>query len=336
MSFIVIGTNYKYSPIEIREQLSFSEKKAQDALSLLKENVLFDAGVILSTCNRVEIYISSKDLEMATLEIVDFLSQFQGIDKRKLLAYLYVHKKGQALKHLLTVACGLDSLVLGETQILGQIKQAFLLAESIGFVNDFLKDVFHYSVYFAKKVHRQTKISEGKVSVGSLAIDFIKEYFGKLSEKDILIVGVGKVTNLVLSYLKEENPRSVYITNRSFDKAKTLADQIGASLVPFEELSTFLNRVDILITATASPSFILKKEDLDNVIDRNLLIVDLGLPRNVDPEIKGIENINLVSLEELDTVIKKNLEKRKQKATKVKEIIDEEVKRYEHNLQNWN
>ncbi len=325
MNLIAVGTNHKYSPIEIRERLSFSNKRTQDALLFLKESSMLEAGVILSTCNRVEIYASSERLETAVFRIIDFLSRYHEIDKERLVPYLYIYKDRQALKHLLTVACGLDSLILGETQILGQVKQAFLEAESVGFTNDFLREMFYCGIYFARKIQRETKISEGKVSAGSVAIDFIKERLGRLSGKNILIIGIGKVTTLVLKYLKEEEPNVVFISNRTFEKAKVLADQIDAKAVRFDVLPYFLNKADVVITVTASPHFILKKETLDGIINHRLLIIDLGLPRNVDPRVKEIKNIELFSLEDLGGVIKKNLEIKKQEAIKVKEIIDKEV-----------
>lgn len=325
MNVIVVGTNHKYSPIEIRERLSFSKKRTQDALLFLKESSCLKAAVILSTCNRVEIYVSAEEVESAIFAIVNFLSRYHEIDKERFLPYLYIYKDRQALKHLFSVACGLDSLILGETQILGQIKQAFLEAENVGFTNDFLREMFYCGIYFAKKIHRETKISEGKVSVGSVAIDFIKERLGGLSGKNILIIGIGKVTTLVLTYLKEEESNVIFISNRTFEKAKVLAGQIGAKAVRFDALPYFLNKADVVITATASPHFILKKETLDGIINHRLLIIDLGLPRNVDPWVKEIKNIELFSLEDLDGVIKKNLEIKKQEAIKVKEIIDKEV-----------
>ena len=325
MNFIIVGTSYKYSPIEIREKLSFHGNKAFHALLLLKERLILQAGIILSTCNRIEIYLDGNNIESS--EVIDFISKYHKIDAKKISPYIYTYEGKQALKHLLTVACGLDSLVIGETQILGQIKQALLQSEQVGFMNNSMKSIFQYSIQFAKNIHRKTKISEGKVSVGSLAVDFIKEHFECLSTKNILIIGVGKVTNLVLSYLKESNPKTMFIANRNFEKAKVLSDKIGARAIQIEELSTVLGTIDIIITATACPSFILMKDDLAKFAKHNFFIIDLGVPRNVDPKVKEIKNINLFTLEELETVIKRNLEIKKQKAENVKELIDIEVRK---------
>lgn len=323
MSFTVVGTSYKYSPIEIREKLSFHGNKTFHALLLLKERLISEAGIILSTCNRIEIYLDGNNIKSS--EMIDFISQYHKIDAEKISPYIYTYEGEQALKHLLTVACGLDSLVIGETQILGQIKQALLQSEQVGFLNNLMRNIFQYSIQFAKNIHQKTKISEGKISVGSLAVDFIKEHFECLLSKNILIMGVGKVTNLVLSYLKESNPKTIFIANRNFEKAKVLSDKIGARAILFEELLTVLGTIDIIITATASPSFILMKDDLAKFVRHNFFIIDLGVPRNVDPKVKEIKNVKLFTLDELETVIKRNLEIKRQKAENVKELIDIEV-----------
>ncbi len=329
MNFILVGTNYKYSPVQIRERLSFSKKRLKDALHFLSETSVLRSAVILSTCNRVEIYASAVDSRAGIREIEGFISRYHEIDKRRISPYLYVYDGKNAMKRLISVACGLDSLILGETQILGQVKSSFLEAESIGFIDDFLREIFHSAISFARRIHTETKISEGKVSVGSVAIDFIKERMGALSGKNILIIGVGKVTELVLKYLKKENPNVVFVSNRTFGKAKELASRIGAKAVRFDDLRQFLKEADVVITATASPHFVIKRETLEAVMcgSRSLLIIDLALPRDVDPGVKEIESVDLFCLEDLDTVIKKNTEGRIQKAKKAEKIIDIEVEK---------
>lgn len=327
MSFILVGTNHKYSPIELRERLSFSKKRLKDAINFLRERKVLRGAVILSTCNRVEIYASAEDSKVGMREIEDFISRYHEIDKKKISPHLYIYEEKEAMKHLFSVACGLDSLILGETQILGQVKFSLLEAESVGFVDGFLREVFYSAISFAKRIHTETKISEGKVSVGSTAIDFIKERIGTLSGKNILIIGVGKVTELVLKYLRKEDPKVVFVSNRTFEKAKELAFQIGAKAVRFDDLRQFLKKADVVIAATASPHFVIKKETVEKAISHKLLIIDLALPRDVDHQVKEIENVDLFCLEDLDTVIKKNMEKKIQEAEKAREIIDTEVER---------
>ena len=325
MSFIAVGTNHKYSPIALREKLSFSKKRLKDALLLLNERGLFKGAVILSTCNRVEIYASTEDTKKEIREIEYFLSRYHEIDKQKLSSYLYKYEGKEALKHLFSVTCGLDSLILGETQILGQVKSAFSEAENAGFIDEFLSKIFHSAIAFAKNVHQYTKISEGKVSVGSIAIDFIKERIGNLAGNNILIIGAGKVTGLALKYLEKDDLNVVFISNRTFDRAKDLAVRINAKAVRFDDLKLYLKKANVVISATASPHFIIKKETLEEITSHKILIIDLALPRDIDPRVKELSNIDLFCLEDLDAVIKKNIESKVQEARKVKGIIDIEV-----------
>jgi len=336
MNLIVVGTSYKYSPIALREKLSFSKRRLKDALLFLRERGVLGGAIILSTCNRVEIYASAEHTALGVRAIEDFISRYYEIDKRDFSSYLYIYEDKEAIRHLFSVACGLDSLVLGETQILGQVKFSFYEAASIGFTDRLLKQAFYCAMSFARRVHAQTKISEGKVSVGSVAMDFIKEKLGgSLLGKNILIIGVGKVTEIVLRYLKKEDPSVVFISNRSFKKAKELACQIGARVVRFEELKEFLKKADVIITATASPHFIIKRETLKGSIAHKILIVDLALPRDVDPEVGEIKNVDLFCLEDLDSVIKKNVERKTQEAKKVRAILDIEVKKIWSRMQNY-
>jgi len=327
MSFIVVGTNHKYSPIALREKLSFSKKRLKDALNFLREKGILRGSVILFTCNRVEIYASSEEGEAGKKQIEDFICQYHEIDKQKIFPYLYVYENREAMRHLFSVACGLDSLILGETQILGQINFSLSEAENARAVDKFLRQIFSSAIFFAKRIHTQTRLSEGKVSIGSVAIDFIKKKIGTLSGKSILIIGVGKVTELVLQYLKKEEPNVVFISNRTFEKARKLAAQIKAMVVRFDDLKKFLDKADVVITATASPHFIIRKEILKNIIGHKLLIIDLSLPRDVEPGVKEIKNVDLFCLEDLDVVIKKNVERKNQEAEKVRKIRDIEVEK---------
>jgi len=329
MSFIVVGTNHKYSSLAFREKISFSEKRVKYVLSFLRKRGLFKGVAALSTCNRVEIYGSLENPTAGVEEIKRFFSQYSEIDSRKLTDYFYVYEGKEALRHLFSVASGLNSLVLGEKQILGQVKRSFLQAETEGFTDDLLNNIFYFAISFAGLIHRKTKISKGKISVGSMAIDFIKQKIGSLKDKNILIIGVGKVSQLVLRYLKKEGPHVVFVSNRTFERAKELADRIGAETVRFDELNRFLKKADVVITATASPHFIIKKEDLSiypeheqSVRGQKLLIIDLALPRDVDPGVNDIKDVDLFCLEDLEIVINRNIKRKVKEAEKAQRIVD--------------
>ncbi len=325
MNIVVVGTNHKFSPIELREKLSFSKRRLGQTLSLLKERPVLKGAVILSTCNRVELYATTEDLVAGITELQNFLCRFHEIDRERILPYLYIYEDKEAIGHLFSVACGLDSLILGETQILGQLKSAFIEARNADFTDIYLDATFNAAITYAKKIHRVTGISEGRVSIGSVAIDFIKEKLGDLSDKTIIIIGAGKVTELVLKYLKDEKPRVVFVSNRTFDKAKELASRIGQSAVRFDKLPQLVKRADVIISATTSPHFIIKKETLDGAIYRRLLIMDLAMPRDVDPKVREIENVELFDLEDLSFIVQKNLEKKRLEAEKIEKLINQEV-----------
>ncbi len=325
MNFIVVGTNHKYSPIKLREEISFSRKRLHDVFSFLKETGVLKGAVILSTCNRAEIYASTDLAERGIREIKSFLSRFYEVDEKELYPYLYIYKGVDAVRHLFRVASGLDSLVLGELQISGQVKSAFYESVREGFTGSLLEEAFLSASLVTRKVHDLTRISEGKVSVGSVAVDFIKERIGTLRDKNILIIGVGKVTGLVLRYLEKEDSNVVFISNRTFKKAESLARKIKAKAVRFDNLREYLPKADIVITATKSPHFIIKKKDIESL--GRLLIVDLALPRDVDPEVKEVEGIELFDLENLTTVIQKNKDRKKIEALKAEEIVNIEAGR---------
>ena len=325
MSFVVVGTNHRHSAIKVRERIAFSKKRMKDGLDFLMRDKAFESGAILSTCNRVEVYAGAKDPDAAINEIEHFISRYHEVDKGKLVPCLYAYKDKEALKHLFSVACGLDSLIVGETQILGQVRSSFLESKSAGFTDNMLEKAFRSAINFSRRMYRETGISEGKVSVGSVAIDFIKDRIGSLSGKNVLIIGAGKVTELVLRYLEKEKPDVTFISNRTHEKAKELAGRIGAQSVKFDHLDRSLKNADVIITATASPHFVIKKETLDGAVNRKLIIIDLALPRDVDPKVREIRNVELFFLEDLDTVIRKNMKKKSGEAVKVKNIIDLEV-----------
>lgn len=326
MIFFAVGTNYKYSPVRFRERLFFSKRTSKDILSLLKERDVLKSAVTLSTCNRTEIYASAEDMQLGIDEVVNFISEYHEVDKKVMGSYLYIYEGKNAVKHLFEVCAGLDSLIVGELQILGQVKASLNESESMGFIEELLRNVFLAAISNSKMIRERTRISDGKVSVGSVAVEFIKREIGHITGKNVLIVGVGKVTELVLKYLKGEGLSVIFVSNRTFDRARQLADQIGAQAFRFDNLREVLRKVDAVISATASPHFIIKKEMLKEV-ENPLLIVDLGMPRDVDPKVKELQKITLYCFEDLDAVIKRNRARKVMEAKKALHMIDIEVER---------
>lgn len=324
MSLVIVGTNHKYSPIRIRERLWFSKKSLKDALRKLGELEGINAVVILSTCNRVELYADVKDLDLGIRTLEEFLSRchFQALPKIRPYLYTYIGK--EAILHLFNVAAGIDSQILGESQILEQVRCALEEAKEAGVSNAFLSRIFTKAIESAMKVKSKTGISEGNISVASIVIDLIREKFASLKNKKILIIGVGKISQLVVRELKNEETKVVFIANRTYERARELAGYIDAEVLKFEQLRQRLSEADIIISATSSPHLVLKKEDLIDT-KKPLLIIDLAVPRDVAEEVKFIKGVKLYSLDELSFVIEKSLENRRKEIPKVEEIIKKEL-----------
>lgn len=324
MNFIALGTNHKFSPIEIREKLYFSRKQLGDLLVNLLSYQGIKASVILSTCNRVEFYAVSEDIENGASTLKNYLSSYHSQELKIIEPYIYTYIGKEAILHLFNVAAGLDSQIIGESQILEQVKFAFDQARRIEATNSLLDIIFTQAIKVAAKVKGETNISLGNVSAASIALDFIKTRFGSLTDKKILIIGLGKISQLLIDCLKKEKVNAVFVANRNYEKAKELAKQINAQVVRFDQLKEKLQDADIVISATASPHLILKREDLMD-IKKPLLIIDLAVPRDIDPQVKTISGVSLFSLEDLDFIIERKLSIRKQSIPAAMEITKKEV-----------
>ncbi len=327
MNLIVIGTNHKFSSVEFRERLYFSRKSAKEGLDFLKEKGVIKGAVMLSTCNRVEIYASAPEPETAVEEIKNFISRSREVDIDGFSSYLYMYKGMDAVRHLFSVACGLDSLILGESQILEQVKSSLIESENAGFIDRPLKRIFDSVLSFADSIHQDKKVFSDGISIGSIVASFLKERFGRLKGKNILIIGTGKVIELIVMHLEKESPDVIFVTNRTFEKAKALASQINARAVRFNELKNSIAKADIVITATRSPYFIIKKEALEGMVGEKVLILDFALPRDVDPQVRVVKNVELFYLEDLKDVIEKNVSGRLWQAEELRKIIEIEIKK---------
>lgn len=333
MSFVVVGTNHKYSPIEIREKFAFNKKGLKEAVSALLGYAGIKGAVILSTCNRAELYASILDIETGLPagqaginSLKAFLADYHPGESGKIEAHFYAYVNKEAVTHLFNVACGIDSRILGESQILEQVKFAYQEAKKIEATDRFLNKVFNQAIAAGIKARKETKISAGDASLGSLSVNFIKEKKGPLKDKKILIIGTGKISELITGSLKNEAAKVTLIANRNIEKAYELAGFINAQVSGFDKLKEKLKDADIIISAALSPHLILKKDDILDVLSHQpLLIIDLGLPRNVDPEIAHIKNVELFHLDDFDFAQEESLNRRKQEIPLVKNIIKEEI-----------
>lgn len=333
MNLILIGTNHKYSPIQIRGKLVISKRRLRESLRELTNLRGIKAAVILSTCNRIELYADVLDTALGVRTLKEFFLRGQQQELEKFEAHLYTYIGKVAILHLFHVASGMDSQILGENQILEQVRLAYTEAREANTINTFLSNIFNKAIDTGIKVRNKTKISQGNITIASIAISLMKEKFVSLKDKKIFIIGVGKISELVVRALKKEGTKVVFIANRTYEKALELARYIDAEVVKFNQLRQKLMEADIVISATSSPHLILKKEDILEVMNhrqlindcRPLLIIDLAVPRDVEQEIRHIEGINLFCLDDLDFIIKKNIEKRIKEVPRALEIIKEEV-----------
>lgn len=324
MNLITVGTNHNYSPIKFRERISFSKKALKNALGFLIDETGVDGAVIVSTCNRVEVYASCNCPERGIDKISDFLSTYHEIDKGALAPYLYRYAGIEAFRHLAEVASGLDSQVLGETEILEQIRFFYKESMRMGFSDSFLEQLFNQALTIGRIIRLKTRISRGNASIGNLAITLVKSRVKDLKKKKALIIGMGEVSKGILQRLLKEGVDSILISNKTYDKALLLANSIGAVAVRFDKLKEELRQADIVISATSSPHTILKKEDLID-ISKPILIIDLALPRDIDPRVKEISGVWLFDLDSLKSITQENAAKRRIEAERARVIINEEV-----------
>lgn len=330
MHIVLFGLNHKTAPIEIRERFYISEEKLKNFITDLQKRGLKEV-VVISTCNRTEVYLFTEkpdtDLPLLKKSMVDFLK----IDEGWLKDYTYFLYDKDAFRHLLFVACGLDSMVIGEPQILGQVKDAYRIATFYNSTGPFSNKIFHRVFNVAKKVRTETKIGYNPISISSMAVEMAKRIFGDLKKKKILTIGAGEMTKIALKNFKKEGIEKVYVINRTFANAKRLAEEIVGEAYPFFELESLLLGVDLVLTSTGADEYIIKKETLMKIMKlrkfRPLFIIDIAVPRDVEPSVNDIENVYLYNIDDLKELSQMHLKDRLKEAEKAKEIVEEEVKK---------
>lgn len=323
----VLGINHQRAPVSIREKLSFSKSKLKEALKLLCQFNGFEAGVILSTCNRSEIYWSTRSHLFPIENFKKYLTDFQSIDVKVIEPYLYHLQNGKVAEHLFRVTSGLESQLLGENEILGQVKRAHFAAKEIKATDATTDRIFEEAVRIGKRVRKETRISHGITSLSSMAIRLAEKKFN-LRDKMILLVGVNKMNEQIAKYLYERNIQTVIVANRTYEKAVKIARYLGGRAIRFNQFKKELSQVDIIISSTAAPHLVLKKKEIETSLqkrNREMLLIDIAVPRDIDPDIKGLKNAMLYNLDDLNPVIEDNLDKRKEEALKAEWLIKRAV-----------
>lgn len=327
MDIAVIGINHNLSPIGIREKVSFTDTKKIEATNILLDKDLREV-VILSTCNRSEIYISCEEIEVGIDIVKNFYEEFFQLNEVSL--YLFSKKDNEAIEHLFNVTSGLDSLVIGEDQILGQVKGAHELAMKIGSSKKLFNKLFREAITTAKEVKTVTKISQQPLSISYIGIKLLKEKIKNLQNKNILMIGLGKMNLLTIKHLEEENVGTIYIANRSIEKFKEIQKLYNnIEYVEYKDRYNILkdNQIDIVISATSSPHLVIKKEEIIN-IKRSIYFMDLALPRDIDFKIKDMENMELYCIDDLKNIQSENDEIRVRLSKEAHKIIVNKINEF--------
>ncbi len=325
----VLGVNHKTAPVSVREQLSFSGSKLKEALGHLTSREGIEGSIILSTCNRSEIYVSSRSSGFLRNSLEKFFSEVQSVNLEELSPFLYSFENHDAIKHLYRVSSGLDSQLLGENEILGQVKRAVSEAKAANASNSALERLFDGAIKMGKRVRQETSINQGSTSLSSMAIK-LAEKTASLNNKTILLVGVNKINEQIARYLYERKIKTVIVANRTFDKAASIADYLGGKAIHFETFKKELHQVDIVICSTAAPHFILKREEVEASLSkrtRPILLIDMAVPRDIDPEIKQVTGVTLYSLDDFNQVIQENLGRKRTEALKAEGLIKQTVEK---------
>jgi glutamyl-tRNA reductase len=333
MQLALVGLSHKTAPVEIRERLAFSTDGVRNALTALTGRQEVNEAIILSTCNRVEVVANSPDDDL----IREFLCDFHRIPHDSVSKHLYSFRNVDVIRHVFRVTSSLDSMVVGEPQILGQVKEAFRIATDAGTVGLHLTALMNRAFAVAKKVRTETGISQSAVSVSYAAVELARKIFGDLAGKTVMIIGASKMGELAAKHLKRAGASSVLVTNRTFERAVEMAKIFEGAAVPFEHFADHMVGADIVITSTGAPHFIIGRNLAEQVIHRRknkpMFFIDIAVPRDIDPAVNEIDNAFLYDIDDLQQVIDANLKERLKEAMRAEEIIDHEVEAFCQRLQ---
>jgi len=332
MLIAVVGLNHRTAPVEVREKLSFAGSHLKEALLRLKEYPVIEGCAILSTCNRTEIYAATTEMDEGMNAIWDFLSHWSKVDISQIKNYTYCHTLYDTIRHIFRVAAGLDSMLLGETQILGQVRSAYQEAVEYGSTNRVLNTLFQQAITVGKRVRTETGIDQNPVSISYAAVELARSYLDGLEKRSVLIIGAGKMSELTARYLEANGVTGVIVSNRSFDRATALAEQLNGRAVKFSELYRYMEEADIVISCTSANHCVVRAEEMRQVMEkrrgRKIFMIDIAVPRDIEAEVGQIEGVSLFDIDDLNVVVDKNLAERRKAAIRAEEIIEEELEEF--------
>ena len=328
-AIVDIGMNHKTAPVELRELVAFGGHNIDEVMNSIRSIKDIKESMVLSTCNRVEILFTTDKEKKAKESVIEFLSRVSGIKKEELGSTLYIYDNEEAIRHIFRVGASLDSMIVGEPQILGQVKEAYRIAVNHKSSSVILNRLMHRTFSLAKKIRTETDISGSAVSVSFAAVELGKKIFGDLQGKEVLLIGAGEMAELAATYLLNNRIAKILVANRTFSRAVELADHFHGKAISFEEISDQLLVVDVVITSTASPEPVISLNQVKNTMrrrkNRPLFFIDIAVPRDVEPQVNGIENVFVYDIDDLTGIVESNINKRKGEAVKAERMVDEEV-----------
>ncbi len=326
MQLALVGLSHKTAPVEIRERLAFDNSDIRQALKSLVRHEGVSEAMILSTCNRVEVVAEAPDEDL----VREFLCSYHRIPSDSLVVnHLYALKDNEVIRHLFRVASSLDSMVIGEPQILGQVKEAYRVASDAGTVGMHLGTLMDRALLVAKKIRTETGIAQSAVSISYAAMELARKIFGDLSGKTVMIIGASKMGELAAKHLKRAGVSTVLVANRTFERAVEMARVFEGTAIPFEHLDEHLDRTDIVISSTGAPHFVITKPTAEQIIrrrkNRPMFLIDIAVPRDIDPGVNDIDNLFLYDIDDLQKVVDENMKERMSEASRAESMVNHEV-----------
>ncbi len=331
MHLLLLGVSHRTAPVDLRERLDFSSRDLGAAVEALSARRSAAESVVLSTCNRSEVYVASPTPQHVQREVLEFLCEYHRLPLEAFAPHLFVYEETAAVRHLFRVAAGLESLVVGEPQILGQVKDAFRAAAERHCTGPVLSKLFHWSFIAGKRVRTETSLGEGAVSISFAAVALARKIFGPLQHRRVLLVGAGEISTLTAQHLRTHGVGDIMVTNRTDANAEALASTVGGETVPWDDLPRALATADIVISATGSQRPILERDQVEAAISRRprpLLFVDVAVPRDVDASVGDLEQVFLYNVDDLQTVVQESLSRRADEIERAELIVTEEVERF--------
>ena len=329
MEIAVLGLNHRSAPVELREKVAFRDEKLPDALQAVRQDLRLPECVILSTCNRVELYTVIPERNGHEAKLKNFLSRFHSLELESLSAGAYWHLQPDSVRHLFRVAAGLDSMVVGESEILGQVRDAYSRAVSCGSVGAVFHRLFQTALKAGKEVRSRTRIGQGAVSIGSVGVELARRIFRDLPSKTILVLGAGQMSESTLTCLKAQGIKNILVANRTPEAAAPLAASVGGQVVPLSELEASVIQSDIVICSTSADRYLLTQPQIQAIMSarrqKPLFLIDISVPRNLDPRIGQLENVYLYDIDDLQGIASSNLKVRMNEIEACSEIVEREI-----------